>query len=625
MAKSKCANGRFQFYALVLLLLNFLICSLFCLVRLDKAGAAGLLYLVLQCIGCSFLYLLPALAVLWISTFLGRFRIVLELLGCLLAFLIMLGLLLDFGIMSRFGYHVNGLVINLLFTRGGFESMGLDLSTIAPLALCMLLFGIMHFCLWHLCMRTQVLQGVAAFVSRPRLVSYALSAYALSILLALIICGLGRFYANVDVLSQYEAYPVALKMRMRKILLKIGLKEPPREATCALAKASHGQLKYPQNPIVRKSPETKLNIIWLVCESLRYDLLSPEIMPACCRLAEKSWRFDCHYSGGYGTRPGMFSMFYGLYAPNWDEFLLHRREPLLIDWMQEDGYAFLCQTSARFTYPEFDKTIFASVSSSDIIEMDKKQPAWQRDRTMVDNMLNFMEKNKERPFFLFGFFESTHAPYSFPEETAIRKEYMKGINYTTVSRKDAEMLYNRDVNAAHCIDLQMERIFDYLEAHSDLGAKTMIIVTGDHGEEFFEKGHLGHNSSFVEEQIRTPLVIHVPQHGHGVVTRISSHTDIVATLAPFFGVGNDASDYSVGQNMLSSDYDREAYVVCGWDTGILMTRDFKFVLPIGRKSFFSSEALTRRDDSPCTAQERELFWKKCVGLLNKVQNDISRF
>ena len=625
MSKSIKAVGRPYFYALALLFLNLLICSLFCLVRFDKAGAAGRVYLVLQCIGCSFLYILPALFFAWLSNFTGRFRIVFEIIGLLLAFPIMLVLLLDFGIVCRFGYHVNGMVINLLCTKGGFESMGLDLATIAPLALGILFFAVLHLCLWLVCFRTEFCAGISAFAARPRVVLCALAFYGLSILAALLVCGFGHFYANVDVLSQYDAYPVALKMRMRKLLLKIGLEEPQRDKAYSFAKSAHGKLKYPQNQIIRIAPETKYNIIWLVCESLRYDLLSQEAMPACWKLAEKSWRFDCHYSGGYGTRPGMFSMFYGLYAPNWEAFLMRRRGPLLIDWLQEDGYAILCQTSAKFSYPEFDKTIFASVPTNEIIEIDKKQQPWQRDITMVDNMLLFMEKEGQRPFFMFGFFESTHAPYSFPDEAIIRKDYLENINYTTVSKKDAMLLYNRDVNAAHHIDMQVKRIFDYLEARPDLAAKTIIIVTGDHGEEFFEKGRLGHNSAFVEEQIRTPLVIHVPKMEPNVVTHITSHTDIAATLAPLLGVRNNASDYTVGQNLFSPDYSRDSYVICGWDTGILMTKDYKCELPVGKKSFFSKELITRRDDTPCTEEERNSFWKNNAQQLYKAQQDISRF
>ncbi|MBR6371978.1 MAG: hypothetical protein IKS20_02235, partial [Victivallales bacterium] len=62
-----------------------------------------------------------------------------------------------------------------------------------------------------------------------------------------------------------------------------------------------------------------------------------------------------------------------------------------------------------------------------------------------------------------------------------------------------------------------------------------------------------------------------------------------------------------------------------WDTAILMTNDFKCELPVGKKSFFSKERITRRDDTPCTEEEKNSFWEKNTQLLYKAQQDISRF
>ena len=42
--------------------------------------------------------------------------------------------------------------------------------------------------------------------------------------------------------------------------------------------------------------------------SLRADLLNAETMPATWQFAADKHRFTAHYSGGNGTRAGMFSM-----------------------------------------------------------------------------------------------------------------------------------------------------------------------------------------------------------------------------------------------------------------------------------------------------------------------------
>lgn len=65
---------------------------------------------------------------------------------------------------------------------------------------------------------------------------------------------------------------------------------------------------------------------------------------------------------------------------------------------------------------------------------------------------------------------------------------------------------------------------------------TIVIVTGDHGEEFMEKGRWGHRSTFSQEQIQVPLIIWIPESGKGDHSFMTSHIDIVPTIAPYLGV-----------------------------------------------------------------------------------------
>ncbi len=54
----------------------------------------------------------------------------------------------------------------------------------------------------------------------------------------------------------------------------------------------------------------------------------------------------------------------------------------------------------------------------------------------------------------------------------------------------ADQLRNRYSNSAHWVDVQLGRIYQYLREQNLLD-NTVVIVTGDHGEEFMEKGVLG--------------------------------------------------------------------------------------------------------------------------------------
>jgi membrane-anchored protein YejM (alkaline phosphatase superfamily) len=96
----------------------------------------------------------------------------------------------------------------------------------------------------------------------------------------------------------------------------------------------------------------------------------------------------------------------------------------------------------------------------------------------------------------FMFFESPHASYDFPPESVVKKPYLEDFNYLTTDPDSARVLLkNRYLNACHHLDSQLERIFQYLEREGLLES-TIVVVTGDHGEEFMDSGRWGHNSQF---------------------------------------------------------------------------------------------------------------------------------
>ena len=556
-------------------------------------------------------------------------RVLVYALCALVAFALHFFLISDRVVLGLFGYHVNGLVLNLLMTPGGIESMGLQGGNYALIILGgLLLFAFECLLAWG-CLAGRPAQRLKACFMRHarRLGLVWLLVVALGLGLAFLCEGIADYKADAATLVHVETYPLFPYVRMRSFLRRLGIDEPPRESLAARASLNgvQGELRYPAAPIVREAHE-RFNIVWLVAESLRADMLTPEIMPHAWELASsRGVRFTRHYSGGHGTRPAMFSMFYGLHANCWNAFLRSARAPLLFDWLREDNYAFLCQTSAKFSYPEFDRTIFASMKDSDLKEYPKGIP-WQRDGENIDNAIAFVRAHgeAESPFFLFCFFEGTHASYSFPEDEAadpIRTDYIHDVNYALVGEKDAPRLMNRYVNAAHRVDFQIGRLLAALEERSDVAARTIVVVTGDHGEEFYEKGRLGHNSTFVEEQIRTPLVIAIPRQAPAVYEGLSHHTDILPTLAPVLGVASPPADYCVGGNLLDPSYVRSDFLCFGWDVAVFAADDRKFLLPIGKKLLFGDRLTTLDDHSV----KDDNFLEENAARLHRAQQEMFRF
>jgi len=258
-------------------------------------------------------------------------------------------------------------------------------------------------------------------------------------------------------------------------------------------------------------------------------------------------------------------------------------------------------TSAKFTYPEFDQTVFARIPTSDLVERDRNLSGWENDRRNVGYLLDFLrQRDVSKPFMTFMFFESPHANYYFPEESVIRKEYLPDLNYATMDvARDALLIKNRYINSCHHLDSQFARVLSYL-MENRLLENSIVILTGDHGEEFMEKGHWGHNSEFTEEQTRVPLIIKLPGRKAEAFTGMSSHLDIPEMLLPVLGVENPCEDYGLGFNLLENPC-RSYAVVSEWDTMSYFDADFK--MKFGMNNYSYIEHRFRGTDDSLFADE----------------------
>lgn len=84
----------------------------------------------------------------------------------------------------------------------------------------------------------------------------------------------------------------------------------------------------------------------------------------------------------------------------------------------------------------------------------------------------------------------------------------------------------------------------------DLLRNTVVIITGDHGQEFNENhnNYWGHASNYSQYQIGTPLIYYYPGCTPGKRNYRTTHYDISPTLLhDVLGVSNPPSDYSMGK------------------------------------------------------------------------------
>jgi membrane-anchored protein YejM (alkaline phosphatase superfamily) len=580
------------------------------------ADAFTSVYTVLSFGTYAAIYLAPTFVATWLLERFIRDRKTSAALAIIGSGLTIVLLYIDARIHSLYGFHINGFVVNLVLTPGGLDSLGGDTKTNFGIVLIIIALMLMPLGLWFVS-RLQFWSRLTV----PRVFAFVLGGLALAHVTERVMYGLADIQSRGEALGVAESLPLHQGMTFRKLGKKLGLAIPQRQK---LAVKSSGRINYPAQALRVVPPAKPVNVIWLVAESLRADMLNAEIMPATWEYAQKGVRFTKHFSGGNGTRMGVFSMFSGLPGTYWFSFVNEERSAAIVDVFLEQGYDMHLSTGQSFTYPEFDRTIFSRVPR-DRMHVDESGEGYQRDQRNVARIIETLERrHPNKPVFMFNFFESPHARYYFPPEAVIRPDYLKDFNYARMDvaslKRDINGIRARYINSVHALDMNLAPLWRYLEAHH-LRDNTVVIFTGDHGEEFMEKGRWGHNSEFVNEQVRTPLVLWVPSAAPAVDNRLSAHMDLTATLMPLLGVQNPASDYSLGFSLLEPPA-RPYTIVADWDRVAYVDDEVKFTVPMSSKGFFR-QRVTDFNDQPM-ADSSAILQRKNQQLV-QVMRDISRF
>ncbi len=110
------------------------------------------------------------------------------------------------------------------------------------------------------------------------------------------------------------------------------------------------------------------------------------------------------------------------------------------------------------------------------------------------------------------------------------KEYLEHKGFETFGT-DRRSMYDHEVLFT---DFHIGRILDKLYS-LDAFKRTVIIVTADHGEAFFEHGKWGHGRELWEEIIRVPMAAVGPGIAKKQIIRPTSQIDLFPTILDLFG------------------------------------------------------------------------------------------
>jgi arylsulfatase len=176
---------------------------------------------------------------------------------------------------------------------------------------------------------------------------------------------------------------------------------------------------------------------------------------------------------------------------------------------------------------------------------------------ITDLGIEFLEQNEGQRCFLFLHYFDTHSPYlsrpeferaflpsDFRESSRVTGTAMQlglasadnaYIDFSQQEQEDLKKLYDAGILQ---LDRTLGRLFRFIDERFGFDS-TLVIVTSDHGEAFFEHGYFSHGQDQYQEQLHVPLILRGGPVPAGV--RVDAPTSIIDIAPTIFAAAGVAS------------------------------------------------------------------------------------
>ena len=333
-----------------------------------------------------------------------------------------------------------------------------------------------------------------------------------------------------------------------------------RMALCALLAAAcveRTPRPSPSPASARAAAGNPLNVLLITIDTLRADHLGAygygrPTSPRIDALAASSALFERAYTFWPKTR-GSFVMMMTGRLPSANGY--SKTHPILVDFnptlaaaLKGAGY----ETTALVDNPNVAAR-YGYAKGFDRYRETWEEPALQtemaRTQAITEEAVAFLrERRRASPFFLWLHYVNPHAPYTPPPpydtaflDSSARKgkplpvvpDFHGGIpRQWAVAGEDRLGYYVAQYDGEiAAVDREVGRVLDALAA-SGLAARTLVVLTSDHGESLGEHGYyFDHGEDLFEPSMAIPLVVALPGAPAGVRSRaLASTLDLVPTV-----------------------------------------------------------------------------------------------
>lgn len=283
------------------------------------------------------------------------------------------------------------------------------------------------------------------------------------------------------------------------------------------------------------------DIIFILCDTLRYDYVTPDITPNIWNYGRKGVFFTDCWSGNTETKRSLPWLLCGreIYSPTsnimgdlkkygYKSFLVHTN-PVIFPFEHGWGGVHYCEPpdtgifrGVRDLYQKYSfvRKLY-NLGEKIIPSLGTRYHCaflpYTRAEKLLDVASTLLQKDRDHPYFLWVHLMDPHAPY-IPRKTSYTMEQLEKIHNTKPESGRARKGDNPNtpvpthwlINLWKTLYKQEIQELDELIGGflSTLDGDEIIIITADHGEEFGEHGGFGHGASkFVPELQHVPLIV----------------------------------------------------------------------------------------------------------------------
>lgn len=343
----------------------------------------------------------------------------------------------------------------------------------------------------------------------------------------------------------------------------------------------------------------KPNILFVMVDALRHDSISPNgcdiDTPNIAKLADDGVLYENSFVNCSWTKPSVISMVTGLYPfqHNVKTFknIINPEITTLVEAVQELGYYtigfqnnphlgvssnfhlgfnhFVSFTSGSvdprlpkfmlsISHKRFLKEVMGFLRPLDIPTAREYKDA----REMTRIGIRAIEEYPDRKFFMYLHYMDPHKPYfkhpftgehNTPPPPSLSKE---------LSQEVIDIYYDTYKGEIEYFDQEFGKIIDYLKKAGKYD-NTFIVLTSDHGDEFYEHGGWNHGHTLYNELIKSVLIFKFPYSDKAgtVDSTFAQSIDIAPTIVSY--VGGDCPENWQGIDLLSGETADWGYAISG--------------------------------------------------------------